>query len=727
MDGLFAIFMVLIPVNVLSYVPSRLCDGDACNVDWTPIPNLGSALVGYNPVLSNTLMASDPGMKAMIFSPTKTRPAPDNRVVVNPNILYYDDIHCQVSQVTKVVSSYQDYAKQRAGSFKFSSHRSSSSNFKIPLFTLILNYERKESEQRYSSEDSDFQKDVKFFKDQGGEIYVNQAKCQVYKVQIDEFAKPVFTDGFIRALQVLAEEAADPELRKDKDSLKRFIDYFGTHYLAKSWLGATLTVESRFDRQSSSQSERNQRKQCIGSAYGKSVNSDVRLNTFQVSAQLGEDDGDNIGISTELGGQGGGSGNGSGESKRNCSSFDALSKGGAGSSFRGSTVTSVGAYPLSDANEWAKTTGNNPRVISFELKPISDLFRSYFLNHIEGLKGKARLMKKYFEDSVFDYCKTMLGEECPTVKECGYQNLCPVGNKCVNAPNSYEGFKCIKTLPKCVMMKNWSSWTPCVYDYGSGYGGNPTCGRGISKRIKTNQRKGMKCDGEKREETQKKDCNTSQCPAPKVYQVKGTRGDWGPLQYCGNGVNKGYVVNFEIRIDAPDVGTINTDLTLLNSVCLTCDDDAYDQKKPMCSNSKNSREYGRSNRASYRAFDCYEGYTGFSLKFLEPCAITDLDNKCDEVAAIDIRFKCGKETKYRSATSADAKTFFNKGWEDLIHWVDYDCPVGEVICGFRTRVQANQGSGDDTGLNGVEMHCCKNIWKHDKKWVVDKWLKEMYP
>jgi len=453
MDGLFAIFMVLIPVNVLSYVPSRLCDGDACNVDWTPIPNLGSALVGYNPVLSNTLMASDPGMKAMIFSPTKTRPAPDNRVVVNPNILYYDDIHCQVSQVTKVISSYQDYAKQRAGSFKFSGRRSSSSNFKIPLLTLILNYEKKESEQRYSSEDSDFQKNVKFFKDQGGEVYVNQAKCQVYKVEIDEFAKPVFTDGFIRALQVLAEEAADPELRKEKDALKRFIDYFGTHYLAKSFLGATLTVESRFDRQSNSQSERNQRKKCIGSAYGKSVSSGVRLNTFQVSGSF-----KGIGASTELGGQGGGSGSSESESKRDCSSFDALSKGGAGSSFRGSTVTSVGSYPSSKTDEWAKTAGNNPRVISFELKPITNLFRSYFLNHIEGLKGKAPLLKKYLEEAVSNYCKTMLGEDCPNVVGCGYQNLCPFGQKCVDRPNATVkrliqnmeiGFKCVKPGDKC--------------------------------------------------------------------------------------------------------------------------------------------------------------------------------------------------------------------------------------------------------------------------------------
>jgi len=503
MEGLLAISMVLFPVAVLS-APGRLCDGSACNVDWTPVPNMDAALVGYNPVLSNTLLASDPGMKATIFAPTFTRPAPDNRVEVNPNILYFDDIHCQMSRSTQVVSSYQEYAKQRTGSFKFQSTETKSSSFKIPLFSLLINYERKQSETKSSSTDSSFQNDVKFFKEQGGEVYLNQAKCQVFKVQIDDFAKPVFSDGFVRAIKVLADEAADPKRHAKKAELRRFIRNFGTHYLSKSWLGATLTVESRFTRQSTSQSERNQRRECIGSAYGKSVNQGVRMNTFDVKVAKGDSE-----VSTKVGGQGGDIGNGSGESKLNCSSMDALKKGGAGSSFKGVKVTSVGSYPASDTDEWAKTAGNNPRVIDFELKPIANLFRSYFLDEIDGLKGKAPIMKKYFEDAVKEYCLTMLGEECPETKGCGYQDLCPIGVKCFDDKSNSLGYVC---RSDCL----WGSWGPwgntcSINGKTEVVKGTRFCGSGQVSRTRTKTGPffgGKPCSGSN---TQTRDCSVKDC------------------------------------------------------------------------------------------------------------------------------------------------------------------------------------------------------------------------
>ena len=41
-------------------------------------------------------------------------------------------------------------------------------------------------------------------------------------------------------------------------------------------------------------------------------------------------------------------------------------------------------------------------------------------------------------------------------------------------------------------------------------------------------------------------------------------------------------------------------------------------------------------------------------------------------------------------------------WNDGV-----DCPDGYYVCGMKTRFEGNQGGGDDTALNGIQMKCCK--------------------
>ena len=35
------------------------------------------------------------------------------------------------------------------------------------------------------------------------------------------------------------------------------------------------------------------------------------------------------------------------------------------------------------------------------------------------------------------------------------------------------------------------------------------------------------------------------------------------------------------------------------------------------------------------------------------------------------------------------------------------CLVGYGVCGFQTRIEAEQGIGNDSGLNGIRLKCCK--------------------
>lgn len=45
-------------------------------------------------------------------------------------------------------------------------------------------------------------------------------------------------------------------------------------------------------------------------------------------------------------------------------------------------------------------------------------------------------------------------------------------------------------------------------------------------------------------------------------------------------------------------------------------------------------------------------------------------------------------------------------WGD---WTYEECPPGQIICGMRAQVESDQGDGDNTSLNGLELYCCYNF------------------
>ena len=41
-------------------------------------------------------------------------------------------------------------------------------------------------------------------------------------------------------------------------------------------------------------------------------------------------------------------------------------------------------------------------------------------------------------------------------------------------------------------------------------------------------------------------------------------------------------------------------------------------------------------------------------------------------------------------------------------WTGQSCPAGELICGVRTQLEGDQGSEDNTAINGIQFICCNN-------------------
>ena len=101
----------------------------------------------------------------------------------------------------------------------------------------------------------------------------------------------------------------------------------------------------------------------------------------------------------------------------NCSSFDALANSTSDKSYSGTTVYTSGGLPYNDSFQWARHSGDKPRVVDFELEPISNLFHDIWFQSRPELKRhefNVTLLKDYFDKYILDgYCKLMLGDECP--------------------------------------------------------------------------------------------------------------------------------------------------------------------------------------------------------------------------------------------------------------------------------------------------------------------------
>ena len=333
----------------------QFCESEHCQTWVTPIPNMGAALVGYNPFIGNRLIPdqSDPGKRNQIFNPTKE--VEGGRQEVNDFLHIKDANLCKDGSESRVVTNSEQYRKQKIGSYSFDRYSEQTSSLNIPFFSWLINYKKAESEQSSSSGGSSFEREQRFFGDSQGEIHMNEVKCEAYRIAVDDFQPPVFTPAFITAMRSLQRAAKNPTSRRSKRTLKRFFAGYGTHYMAETFLGASMVTETKFASASSSAADRRERQRCVAEAYGKGLSSGVDVREVDVTGSVPVGgSGAKVGASTTTGGWGYKSGetfrNESqkcGGSQQDLSFFDS-------NQFKQTVITSIGAPPLSDRAEWYK-------------------------------------------------------------------------------------------------------------------------------------------------------------------------------------------------------------------------------------------------------------------------------------------------------------------------------------------------------------------------------------
>ena len=161
-----------------------------------------------------------------------------------------------------------------------------------------------------------------------------------------------------------------------------------------------------------------------------------------------------------------------------------------------------------------------------------------------------------------------------------------------------------------------------------------------------------------------------------------TQGEWMSLGSCAAGE---FAVEMQQRIDRQrpiDWQRIQGDNSGLNAVKMKCTDGTtIDSHKGVFGT------WGEWTRCPGRgAFD------GFAIKNEGPQWWPAID----ATAANAVRMYCGST---RSSPDTDA----GRGdWSDQV-----SCPPGSAICGFKIRLEGDQGpSSDDTAMNDIEMECC---------------------
>jgi len=384
-----------------------------CGNNRNPIPNLESALRGYNVIQGNRFSSkgNDPGFKSTIFKGTFKDPAAGDEMCTYSNIKQYEATYCRKLGISQSYRSYLNYQEAKTSSVK-NSNKVGGSFSAGSLFSFITNFEATASLNRTSN--TEFSKEKKFFSESKGEIYMNKARCEVYEVRISSSLKPEFTDDFISALKYLENAAKNPESADSKEAMKEFFTkQFGTHYMSEVFMGASMTAENRYVGTNSSSEMRSMRKECSDNSYGISI------------------------------GGGGGGANVSAQyqnAAKKCKGDESSNSFFSENSYSEFNVVTRGSIPTLDEDEWRMNIKKSPIPFRFELEPISDLFRTEWL---EEHDLDAALLKDYVTNSLRSYCEVVLGQACVPAKGCGVTGSCLEDDEVCSADyNNKSGYRC---------------------------------------------------------------------------------------------------------------------------------------------------------------------------------------------------------------------------------------------------------------------------------------------
>lgn len=191
------------------------------------------------------------------------------------------------------------------------------------------------------------------------------------------------------------------------------------------------------------------------------------------------------------------------------------------------------------------------------------------------------------------------------------------------------------------------------------------------------------------------DESTGNCRPPKTQlggyarpgHWQGNWGTWGGWDMCtGNRL----VCGIQSKIEGNQGGGDDTGLNAVRLICCNSlpigrinEQEIFSKQGP----------HGDWRETQYCPTGSY--VSGINMKF------EDSVGGGDDTATNAINVRCN------DPANTIIMSAYNPGWGT---WKGFgNCPSGEVACGMQTRVEDNQGGGDDTSFNGIQLRCCKQI------------------
>ncbi|HEX2733527.1 MAG TPA: hypothetical protein VHM70_18075 [Polyangiaceae bacterium] len=160
----------------------------------------------------------------------------------------------------------------------------------------------------------------------------------------------------------------------------------------------------------------------------------------------------------------------------------------------------------------------------------------------------------------------------------------------------------------------------------------------------------------------------------------GSWGDWQQAVYCNNNT---WAVGFAQRVEPH--GGEHFDDTELNSVRLVCANKAGTETETITSHAGWWGTWSNKSKCSSSGF-----VTGARLKNEVP------QGNGDDTGGNDTQMSCSAGG---NITASNGGTFGS--------WSQWStCPTGSAVCGLKIRLEAQQGDGDDTAMNGLTLYCC---------------------